>query len=157
MKIFKNKRGLEAADYFSFLFYAIGVFVLIFVINIFLPKVPELAEFKIEDLGEQSSEDHFFISYLRAPVANGDMADLIIVSYLNKDYKKFEEETSNLFRNLYEKETGWEFLIDDEEIINRCEAGTASCSGIFSTFDFILPMPKNKDTNSIKIQLKLYK
>lgn len=157
MKLFKNKKGLESADYFSFLLLAVSVFILIILIVVFMPTIPKYAEFKITNLGEQSSEDHFFLSYLRVPVDNGDIADLIAISHLNKDYTKFEEETSNLFKNLYGRETGWEFFIDEEKIINTCDSDTVSCSGPFSMFDFTLLMPKNKDIASIKIQLKLYK
>lgn len=124
------------------------------VLIVFLPQIEEGMDNKITAVKEDINKDQFLISYLRSPVQDGNMADLISNAHTNEDYSKLKTETKKLLESLYEEERKWDIFINDGLVIGTCSS-MLGCSEdvVYSTF-----LPTNsKENNVINFKLKVYK
>ncbi len=155
----KSKKGIAMADYLSFFLVVVpGILAIFLIVNFFiLPKIGQVAEFKIQESGDGLNEEQFLIPFLRSPIGERTMADLISDSYLNNDYGQFKTEVSNLFQFLYGREREWEAFIDGDKVGSNCKGFILGCSGKEVSHEIFLPVIQNKNSNLIKFELKIYK
>tara|TARA_Y100000310_G_C20701769_1_gene830627 strand:- start:7779 stop:8297 length:519 start_codon:yes stop_codon:yes gene_type:complete len=131
-------------------FYAILVLVLIFVIFGLLFRLGAVGrKAEITSITNEIEGNKMFLNYLRAPITEEPMIDLI--SKESKDYQLIKEETQTIFEELGGSKPFQILLnIDTNKCILRC--GTimpAACAARIGLNNILLPLPKEEDSVNI--------
>jgi len=93
------KKAQIPIDYF-----ALYVFILFFIVAslvtsmVLIPMAVERSKAYILQESEPSSDNLFIYGFLRQKFEEGTMADLIAISYMNKEYTKLEQKTIEILQ-----------------------------------------------------------
>lgn len=101
-----NKKGAETGDILGLAFFGfICIAIMLIAIYIIAPMMGDRAKSSVNEDIAIFNENLFLFNYLRMPVEDKTMADLVLESYIKKDYKKLESETENFLKELHSRET----------------------------------------------------
>lgn len=109
---------------------------------------------KIDDSVQEVTYSMSLINYLRTPVGEQMISDVIVDSYLSDDYALLESESEKIFEVMLEEETYWELIIkgEDEESFEHPEL---EGDEMFSDTVY-LPVYFTPEDEQIEVTLRLY-
>jgi len=103
-----NKKGATTGDILSFFLILVcgSVLIMGFAYFVVAPAIGGRAEKSINEYIAKFNDNTFALNYLRAPVGDNTMADLILQAVMNNDFSLVERETDNFMTLLNSMETG---------------------------------------------------
>jgi len=102
-----NKKGAVTPDILSYFIVLVFGSVTIMGIAYFIiaPAMGERAKVSVTESIAEFDENLFLFNYLRYPVGEKTMADLVIKAYMENDKGLLKQETIDFLNELYDKET----------------------------------------------------
>jgi len=101
-----GKKGAMMTDFLSYAIVLLfgSVFIMGVAFFVIAPSMGERAEASVTANIAEFNENLFLFNYLRTPVGDKTIADLVIEAYIKKDYTELESETKNFLILLYSQE-----------------------------------------------------
>ena len=111
-----DKKAQQAADYMAFGILIAGtVFLIIFSVFLVPNSILKNAHYKIKVEMDDFSEKTFLIPFLKTPVGEETIVDLIV----RGEYNKFIAETNKILDGFYDHEVEWKYSIGSEWVKGR--------------------------------------
>lgn len=115
-----NKKGAEPAGLLGFfIFGGLCLMILIGALYVIDDFVEGRAKASVTENIAEFNDNVFLFNYLRYPVEEKTMADLVIKAYIEDDKELLRQETMNFFNELYSQEAEWQIYINDELFVNN--------------------------------------
>ncbi len=117
-----NKKGAEPAGFLGFVgFGGISILIMIGTILTTTTIMEERAKSSVIESITAFNENLFLFNYLRHPIDEKAMADIVINDFIQGRYEQLERETTEFLNKLYAQEDMvcyWRIYINDELIID---------------------------------------
>ncbi len=100
-----NKKGATTADILGlFLFGGIGVSIMLVALFIIVPDMGDRAKLSVTENIAEFNDNTLLFNYLRYPIGEKTMADLILEAYAKDDAEELQAETINFLDKLHSYE-----------------------------------------------------
>lgn len=142
-----GKKAGIGGDIFVFVVFVVFlIFISLGAIFVIMPNAVKISKYQIEEQTEDMSNNPFMYGFLRQKIEDKNMADLIALSYMGKNYGALKEKTTEILEKT-NREINYEIYVNNKRVAKK-----GNLKGKPRKYIVTLPLP-NKEIIEFKLML----